>query len=266
MGCPLYSINGIALDDPARGWTVTDSSEWVAGLSIARPSLTAPGVDGSLVMPGSVETPAISLVVSVPRSTLDDLRALLLQPQLNLGRAGTPGAVYAELASLVPVRESIGDSPDFSAKVVLKLPGVWFRGDVETSPSAALTADGQVVRVFQGISGRITDALVRVTDITNPMVADSAGSFMAYSGTVGPSQFLRMHAETGRAWLTGTDTWAGGTEVDPLLVSYGMGPNFFAINPSFTDPSDRAGSLTVTASARGAGAALAVQGRNAYLV
>lgn len=261
----MYSVNGIPLHDPVRDWAVTSETEWVAGASVSRPSLTIPGMDGSIPMPGSADTPALAIAIDAPRSTLDDLRALLQGPRLYLSREGTPGTVYAELVSLTPVKESIDPDPAFTVKAVFRLPGVWFRGDVETF-TAALTSASKEAAVFPGLSGKVNDAIVRFTDCTAPKVQDSAGSFMAWSGTVGPGEWVRFHAASGRAWLTTADEWVGGMEIDPLAISYGMGPGFFSITPSFTDPTTRAGKLAVATGARGAAAAIDVRGRNAYLV
>lgn len=261
----MYSINGIALHDPARDWTVLDSSEWTSATSITRAKLRIPGMDGGFPLPGYEDAPALALVIGLPHSGLASLRTLLNQPTLELGRAGTPGTVTVELASLTPTRAGGAGDAAYEVKIALEIPGLWFRDDV-TTETAVIDAASVTATVFQGISGKVRDALVRVTDVTDPQITDAAGMFIKYTGSVAAGSWLRFHSDSGRAWLTDTDAWDGGTEVDPLAISYGRGPGFFHITPSFTDPDHRAGELTVTTSAFGTTAAIDIQGRNAYIV
>lgn len=259
----MHSINGVQLDDPARGWVELDLSELVAGTAISRPSLTRPGIDGSVPMPGTLDTPAVAVAVSCRKSALATLRAVFLQPTLNLGRAGTYGTAVAELKAITAVPVTGGTDPEMEVKAVLELPGVWYRGDVETF-TKPLAAASEALSVFPGITGKVTDALVRFTGCTDPKATDAAGSFVAYTGTIADGAWLRIDTATGRGWTTTTDVWTGGTEVDPLALTFGKGPGFLTITPSFTDPATRAGALTVTTTARTAGATASIQGRNAY--
>jgi hypothetical protein len=261
----VFSINGISLHDTVRDWTVLGSSEQTSGTAITRPSLTVPGLDGTFALPGTQDAPALAIMVGTPESGLAALRALLLQPSLKLGKAGVPGTATAELAALTPERIGAGQDPHYEVKILLGIPGIWYRGDVETSTAGIATATVEL-STFPGISGKVRDALVRLTDVSNPKVTDAAGMFFQYAGTIPAGSWLRFHSDSGRAWLTETDTWEGGTEVDPLALTYGRGPGFFHITPSFTDPSLRAGVLTVTSTLYGPTAAIDVQGRNAYLV
>lgn len=261
----MYSINGFNLDNPALGLTVLDSSDLTAGAALTRPSLTRPGIDGSVPMPGTLDTPVLGIAIGCNRPQLDLVKAVFLQPVLNLGRAGTYGTAAAQLKSLTDTRVTGGIDYELEVKAVLELPGVWFRGELETfTLGPGFLSPVMELRVFPGISGKVTDALVRVRDVTNVTVADAAGSFIRYTGTVPADSALRIDTATGRGWLSAPDAWTGGTEVDPLALSFGKGPGFLAITPSFTDPSDRAGVLTITVDDRGGSATAAVRGRNAY--
>lgn len=261
----MPSINGISLDDTVRGWTYLEASEWTAATGMARPSLTVPGVDGSVPMTGTQDTPVLPISVGCTFDTLEALKSVFLQPSLDFTREGTPGSAAAQLNSLSEVRVTGGKNPQMELKAVLSFPGVWFRGPVETV-TAPVTSPSTAVTAFAGISGKVTDSLVRLTDVTDPKVTDSAGTFVKYTGTVPAGQYLRIDSLTGRAWLTGSDTWSGGSEVDQTLLSFGRGPGFFTITPKFIDPETRTGSLTVTSTARGSGAAIDIKGRSAYLV
>lgn len=261
----MYKVNGISLDDPARGWTVLNSSERTAGITIARPTLTIPGRDGGIPLPGYQETPALGLVIGTPRRYLAALKTLLQQPALRLERAGTPGTATVQLDAVSDTVVGAGMDAEMEVKVVLSIPGVWYRGDVEETKGLPVSS-GTAVSVFPGLTGKVPDALVRFTDVVNPRVTDSAGSFMAYTGTVPAGSYLTLDAVTGRGYLTGTAKWSGGTEVDPLLIGYGRGPDFLTITPYITtDPDNPSGRLTVTHSGGGT-PVIAIRGRNAYLV
>lgn len=264
----MFSINGITLDNPARGWVVLNSSDTTAGANMSRPSLSRPGEDGTTPMPGTLEAPALGVVVGCRRSTLEALRSVFLQPTLNLGRLGTPGTAVVELRDLSPAIVGTGPDPDMELKAVLSFPGVWFRGPVETfGVGPGFDSSTTELDCFPGISGKITDALIRVTDVPSFRVTDSAGSFIQYADTVPAGTGLRIDTATGRGWLAAPWDWTGGTEVDPLALSFGRGPGFLTITPTFTDPDDRTGRLTISVgSGARTGSTLEVQGRNAHNV
>jgi hypothetical protein len=218
-------------------------------------------------MPGTQEPPSLGLVIGCRRSTLDALRSVFLQPALELGRAGTYGTVAAELNDLTAERVTGGTDPEMELKAVLSFPGVWFRGPEESfTLGPGFHSPVMEFPVFPGITGKVTDAMLRFTDVTDIKVTDSAGSFIRYSGTVSEDYALRVDTSTGRGWLCGLTDWYGGTEVNPTDLTFGRGPGFLTITPSFTDPFNRAGALTVSVGARGPAASITVKGKNAYHV
>lgn len=215
-------------------------------------------------MPGRETAPALALVIGTPYSSLESLRALLTQPALELTKAGQLGSAAVQLASISQVRVGMGADPAFEVTVTLDFYDVWYRGPEETF-TVPLDAAAKTAPVFPGLSGKVTDTLVRLTDCTSPKVRDNAGSFFSYTGTIPAGSWLRFDAVTGRAWLTNTDAWTGGTEVDALLLGFGSRPGFLRITPEFTlTPATRRGKLTVTTTARGDTAAIDIRGHNAY--
>lgn len=263
----MYKVNGVSLHNPAHGWTVLDSSEWTAAATIARPSLAIPGIPGSIPLPGTQETPALGLVIGTRYSRLAHLKTLFAQPELHLERAGTPGTALVQVQGTADTRVSAGEDPEYELKVILSIPGVFFRGDTEESEFELTGSTATTVRPFPGITGLVNDALFRLTEVTDPKVQDSAGTFMAYTGTVNAGQYLVMDAGTGAARLLTGPGWTGGTEVDPLMLSYGRGPAFLTVTPVLgEDLSSTTARLSVTYRNHGAGASLAIRGRSAHLV
>lgn len=262
----MYKLNGFSLDSPSLGWTVLDASEWTAGTTMSRPSLQAPGYDGSVPLPGYRDTPALGIVIGTQHSRLAALKTLLEQPVLTLERAGTEGDAIVQLEGISEERVTSGKDPYMEVKAVLSIPGVWFRGPV-TETAGTTVSRKTVVDVFPGLTGKVTDSLIRFTDITNPKVTDSAGTFMAYKGVVNPGQFLILDSATGLGRMTTSQKWDQGTEVDPLLLSYGRGPAFFTITPFIDkDPAETVGRLTVTATTATETSKVTVRGRSAYSV
>lgn len=218
----------------------------------------------------------MTIVLGLRYSRLPGIRALLAQPELYLERLGTTGTARVQLDGMTEERVTGGKDPEMEIKILLSIPGVWLRGpETEYSTPADHGPTGRL-DVFPGLTGKITDALVRFTGVTNPKIADSAGSFMAYAGEVPPGSYLILDSATGRGYMRTSEGWditgkraEGGesvTEVDPLRISYGKGPAFFTVTPFIDrDPESPAGRLTVTSNAGGAPLTV-IRGRNAYSV
>jgi hypothetical protein len=77
--------------------------------------------------------------------------------------------------------------------------------------------------------------------------------------------YLRFHSDTGRAYVTTTDAWTGGTEVTGQILN-GPGPYLFEATPYFTtDPGARFARLTVTSDALASAPAIEIRGKRAYV-
>lgn len=262
----MYTLNGHPLDNPALGWAVSRTSEWVAPASFERTALNVPGVHGSVPMPGRQSAPALAVTVHSPHTGLTGLLTLLKQPALMLEKRGQAGTAVVEVASVTPTRLSLGENPTFEVSIVFNIPGIDYR-DVESTVTTVLDAGSKTVSVFPGISGIVTDSVIRLTDCVNPRVQDSAGSWFSYNGSISSGQYLRFHAASGRAWMTSGDSWSGGTEVSASSIGLGPRPHYLAVTPEFSlTPATRRGKLTVSTSSRGSNAAIAVRGRNAFAV
>lgn len=279
----MYKINGFNLHDPERGWTVLDSSEWTTGTAINRPALSSPGVDGGVPLPGYQETPSLGLVIGTKYSKLNALKIIMGQQELTLEKAGTPGRALVQLNSMTEDRATGGADPEMEVSIALTIPGVWMRGPeeifnavpwVETPevpeveiPKPELVQD-EPFDVFPGLTGKVTDAVLRLTGVENPKVTDSAGSFIAYKGAVAAGTFLLLDCATGRGWTTTTTSWTRSLEeVNPVLIQSGRGPAFLTITPYLgEDPETPVGRLTITWSKSLGAPGAELKGRCAYIV
>jgi hypothetical protein len=205
------------------------------------------------------------LVIETPRAHLRTLESLVRAGGV-LDSTYEPGESVVEFVSCSPSGRGGADSiVDLS--VVFRVPAASARGALVTTTAVALSAASVAVGgLFPGLSLEVQDAIVRLKGaVLGLQVTDSSGAWFTYAGPVYETHWLRFEAASGRAFLTTTDTWAGGTEVSGA-VDFGGPRGTFEIAPSWTSsPAERAGSFTVTTSGRG-GAAVQVRGRAAYLI
>lgn len=261
----MFSLNGIDLTDDARGWAFSYNSQPLSALAFDRVALTRPGRDGVLPLPAGAraEAPALPLEVVLTKSGLDALAALFGSPALLLDWDGRE--VDCELMSFAPLHEG-GDGEVVTVAILLRLSSVYWRDPaVTTSAAIVLGANSVNVDVLAGLTGPVRDAIVRVAGGCSDLrLTGGDGSWIAYPTAIADGDYLRIDTESGRAWLTSTDTWTGGTEVTGLLNN-GPGSYPLSIIPTFTDPAVRVGRIVVTSTARTT-ASIEVRGRRAFSV
>ena len=262
----MFSINGVELDNDTLGWTCRDASTSLSGLTVERPDLIVPGWDGVAEgLDGRASAVAFPLMVETPRANEPALRVLLRSQPLVLTEEGWTGLeARCELLSISPQGWGPADEV-VEVTAMLRIPGVYWRDAGETtSTPAAIGSASVAVEVMEGLSAPVRDAIIRVAGgVTNLKVADAGGSFFQYGAVIAEGEYLRFECATGKAFLTFTDVWTGGTEVTGLITN-GPGPYPFQLTPSFTDPADRVAALTVTSSARSGSPVIAVRGKRAH--
>lgn len=261
-----YRLNGVSFEDPRFGWVVRSRSRPLADLVNVLTALRRPGRHGSVSpTPGALEVPTIMLVVQTPRAHLRTLESLVRLGGL-LDSTYEPGEAAVEFVSCTPTGRGGADST-VELSIVFRVPEASARGALATTASTVLSAASVAISgLFPGLSLEVQDAIVRVKGaVTGLQVTDSSGAWFTYTGPVTASQWLRFESATGRAFLTATDTWTGGTEVSGA-VDFGGPRGTFEIAPSWTtSPADRAGALTVATASR-TSASVQVRGRAAYLI
>jgi len=264
----MYAVNGIPLDNPEYQWAMLTGSKPISELTRERAVVSQSGRDGVVRgMAATTPPPQPTFIVQTPRVNLEALLSLWGAAGV-LSIVGAPGRVV-EFETLATTYTGYlpGDALiDLAVRV--RLPGSFWRDAiVSTSPATALvSASATVSGLFPGLSAEVQDAVVRVKGAaTGLQVTDSGGSWFTYSGALNSSQWLRFEADSGRAFVTSTDTWTGGTEVSGD-VDYGGPRGIFEISPKWTtDPAVRAGQLIVATGSRSA-ASVQVRGRAAFLL
>ena len=260
----MYSINNVPLDNPDMGWSFLGSSKPLAGHTRDRQSLTAAGRDGVIHVPGATFGPVgLSLVVETPRANLEHLVALFAEDgHLSLTTAPSRTARFEFMASS-PVGYGNADELVDVTFTIRLIDAAW-RGITERTYAAALDASQVTLEVFPGMSAPVQDAVLRIRGFASALrVTDAASGAWLTFQSLQPDRWLRIEGR--RAFLTSTDTWAGGTDVSGDLRQGGPRRRFEITPLRGSTPAERAGRLTVTTVTRGDGAAIEVRGRSAHL-
>lgn len=264
----MYSVNGIPLDNDMLGWEMLAPSEPLSSLQFRRSRSNRPGRDGVAPAPGARGQTSLKFTVRTPYENLPTLLELFASPELKIRELARPGwTATAGLASSTP--ELHYPHPNlYSHSFIVEVPEGCWRGPSTTSPLVDAAPAGALVTAFPGISAPVQDAVVRIRGpIQDPQVLDSSGAWVALTGTIPAGQFVRFDSATGRAWLTTSDSWTGGTEVSGL-IDYGGPRSVFEVTPK-RDPADpriRSGSITLTQASFNTGAAFQIRGAAAFLL
>lgn len=264
-----YLVNGVALDNSALGWELRRGTLPLLSLSMEVTRSTAAGRDGVTVQGATQNQGTMRFIVRSPRENRGALLALFRTPSLLITRSDEAGlsASGTLIASSVEEHWDFLDEDEDGFEVEIQ-EGCW-RGDEVTTAVTAAAPAGASLSLFSGMSAPVQDAVLRLTGpLEDPQVLDTSGAFMALDGTLPSGEFLRFDSDTGRAWVTDTDTWVGGTEVSGQ-IDFGGPRGVFEITPRFptpTDPSTREGRVTLTQASYNAGAGFQVRGRPAFLL
>lgn len=226
----MYALNGIALDNPQLGWLFRGPSKPLSDFVRTLTSLRTTGRDGFVELPDSTEGPTLPLMVQSPRGSLEALYALILSKPLTLSLATDPTReVTCQLVSTA--QEGFGNADAVvDVTFVVRLNGVWWWDVVESTTGGVAVGSSTDVSVFAGISAPVRDALIRVSGaVAGLKVAGGEGSWFSYGQALPAGSYLRFDSDTGRAWVTGTDSWVGGVEVTGLI---GNGPGAYPLSIS----------------------------------
>ncbi len=262
----MYSVDGIALQNPGMGWKFRGPSRPLSDLTVQRTSLKVPGLPG--VVPNvdtvlaSLDAPTPTLMIRTPRAEYETLLSLLSESSV-LSRTDRPDreAPYELLSTSYEGYGNADAIIDVSATI--RLPGVFYRDVDVATHLRAIDASPKVVDTWW-MTGLVTDAVIRVKGPVSGLSVRSGPAWLRYSTPVPAGSFLRYESRSGRAWLTTTDTWVGGTEVSGAVTADGPGSKF-AIFPARVSPSERVGRLQVDTTTRSAGAVIEVRGKGAHL-
>lgn len=266
----MYSINGVALDNPTLGWSVQAQTRALIGVSRRITNLEEPGRDGNTRLPVTTAPSRIRLVVRTPRSNLGALLALLGStgdPYIALTSNPARRAIF-ELLDAVPVGLTASDEL-VEVEALLSLPGVYWRDTNEvTLGPVAIGNAVQDIDVLPGITAPVADAMIYIGGAFDDVeFRDASGAWVrTIKAWVGSGSGLLYLAATGQAYRVNTSApWTPVTDVSDGIDTSG-GPGF-VITPRMvgSDPTNTKGTIRVTTTQQ-TGVQVRVRARGAYLV
>lgn len=260
-----YSVNAVALDNPTLGWKLRSTSKPLAALSKSLSSVRVPSRDGVLLdQAASLDATTLLFVVETPRANLESLQALFMRGGV-LTSSYLPAGTSAEFEFVSATPTGFGNADTvIDLAVVVRVPlGVWRAGSVTSTFRALGSSSVNITDLLPGISAPIQDPIVRVRGaVTAVRVSDSSTAWFEYLPTIPAGSYLRFDAQAGRAWITTSDTWTGGTEVSGV-VTFGGPRGVFELTPYLqTDPRTRNAVLNVYSTVRDGSAAVQVRAQN----
>lgn len=246
----MYSIDGVALANPALGWRLDRASEPKVARSFTRTDFNGAGRDGTVSVRGYTPTPTVTLVVRAPDSTVEQLTQLLMLGR-TLTKTATPGMVLGiELMTLTPVTVAVAGGGVTAITAVFRVPGVYWRDAATTDWTATLpysgtghSAPGSAnMAVLSASTAPVRDALILVTGTANNLkIAGQNGtwvSFTADTPSTGSGGGLLIDAARGRCWTNpSNDLWGeAGANDSTGSLNTGAYPYFLELAPSSTAP------------------------------
>lgn len=267
----MYSINGVALDNPQFGWSLLRRSQPLTPVSKNLASVSVPGRHGVLQgIPAFKGAPSATLVIRTPGTHLEALYAVFEknggQGLLTLTDDDSRTAIF-ELTSIDP--QGINGCDELvNVSVTMRFPTAAWRSTQRTEIGPlSMTSPVTSFDILPDISSDVTDADIFIaggfgnmelkdvgsgswmkTVITWPTVANTGLLFIGATGQV-------FRATTAAPWTPTVDM------SQYVFVSGGGG---FRITPTWsTDPSARMARLELTTTNQ-SGVSLRVRAYNSY--
>lgn len=259
----MIRVNGVPLDNPAAGWALRPGSVPYSGFEADLTQVHMAGRDGNVPTSLTRRAPIWPLKVNSPPSGWAALQALFGGPSLVLTRDDDPSVeVSARFVSSTPDRV-FPRNQWIDVTFYVELTGAYWRSKDTSTFSQPLSSASVTFDVFPGLTAPVADAMIRLKgQASGVQVTDASGAWVTFPAA-SATQYVRFESETGRCFLTTSDTWSGGTDISGQVDFGGPRRNFeltHVFNP--TDMSTK-GQITVTSGTR-VSAVVAVRGRSAH--
>ncbi|MBB4072042.1 hypothetical protein [Canibacter oris] len=262
----MYKVNGVPLEN--THWFLLDGTQPQLNVTLEHTRVRQAGRHGVLIVPGATAQPAqIQFVLRIARAHRGTLFTLFQSPQLEITHPDKPAMRLYGVLSTASVTNHVGHKDYDDVTFTVEIPSGTWTGDTVTTPFKPAATGGSNISLLAGISAPVQDAVVRFKGRMNrPQLVDAAGSYVLFDGELPAGRYLRFHADTGRAWVTETNTWTGGTEVSGQM-DFGGARGVFEITPRYPAgaPADRSGMLQLVQDSFSAGAGVEVRAAPAYL-
>lgn len=262
-----FSVNGVALDQPSKGWQVSERSKVMPALARRVQSLTRPGRDGVVRVPADFDAGSFLLVVNSPGANAGTLAALLMSPDAVLTSSDRSGQqALLDLVSIDYPRLAPSDRL-VAVTAVYRLTESFWRDTVDSTTSSVSAASGTAsVEPWEGQTAPVSDALILVHGpATSLTVVDHLTGFgFQWIGTLDSSHSLVYDMDSQEAQMTSGSSFTGGTDATSGLSMIGDRMRLWPILDGGTLAT--AGKVDVTVVGYGGASAAQVKGRASYAV
>lgn len=264
----MYSIDGIPLDNPAVKWSLMAATKPRADLNAQRTSLRIPGRPGVADLAETtfetLDAPTLTFVVETRAPNYEALLSLFATGT-TLTLTDIPGrsATYGLLSTGYEAYGDTDQDERIDVTALVRIPGVFWRDTAVSTFMAALGAANVTLDAW-ACGGMVVDPIVRVTGPVTGCKITSGPAWLTFPDLTA-GQWLRYDSATGRAYLTTTDTWSGGTEVSGQVGVDGPA-NCFAVFPTRLSPTVSVGRVGIATGSRSAASKVEIRGKGAYIV
>ena len=266
----MYLINGIPLDNDARGWVVLrGGTSAFSGIVKRLTQVTVPGYDGYFRAPSSRMEQTLIFRMKTPLTGLESLLSLLDQPNLLVSKEGdaTKNAP-AELVSAIPSGQFPMDELIYLTVTLSVFGAAWRSVAATIFGPDTVSNPVQEFYLLDGISAPVRDMDVFIGGVIGQFdLRDSQGSWLKSTAAWSPnttSTGVLYVGATGQTFVANTASpWVAVSDAGNLVDVSGDGG--FKITPAFVNgnPDVRRGHLTLTTLTQ-TSATIRVRAKGAY--
>lgn len=260
----MIRINGVPLDNPAAEWVSRPGSVPYSAFEAELAQVQVAGRDGNVPTSTTRRAPLYPLMVNTSPQGWEKLQALIGSPTLVLTRDDRTDVEASARFVTSSIERVYPRNQWIDVKLVFEVTSAYWRSKTVKTASLALSAASVTLDVFPGMSAPIPDAVIRVKGAaTGVQVTDASGAWVTLP-SVSATQYVRFESESGKCFITTTDTWTGGTDVSGQVDFGGPRDNFEITHVlNLADLAATKGRLTVTSGTR-TGAVIDVRGKSAH--
>lgn len=262
-----FLVNGIALDQPTKGWEVSERSKVMPAVARRLQSLTRPGRSGVVRVPADFDAGSFTLVVNSPGANAATLASLLMAPDAVLTHSDRAGQeALLDLVTIDYPRLAPSDRVVAVTAVYRLTESFWRDSSDSTTSSVSLSSGSGSVEPWEGGTAPVEDALILIHGPATSIEAVDhlTGYGFQWTGSLDSTHSLVYDMDSQEARITAGSSFTGGTEANDGLVMIGDRMRLWPVLDGGTLTT--AARLDVTLDGEGGASAAQVKGRAAHAV
>lgn len=220
-----YLIDGIYLDDPTWRWRLEKATKLPATANRRVTSLDLPYRDGVVAVRQGMGTGQVGLSIAcldTPGtrgiSAIDEARealaALLRDARTLTWRPGPDRSRSVEVTEVAVAEPDLRGRRAAVLSAALTVQPFWWEGDPQLTAAQVIAAGTVEFPEMAGCTGRIQDAIVRITGPFSSLTLTDPGSGTGatLSTALPAATYLYLDVSAFTAWTSGSaSAWSGGT-------------------------------------------------------